>query len=112
MILGTISGLQHFLTHKNDLKAPFTMYKYIDDYTICAACHGTNTTKLQQSMDIVNTWSKKNDMVINTSKTKEMIICFSHDKSIIRNTPNITINNDVLDRVNESKVLGVILSHD
>ncbi len=57
-------------------------------------------------------WSTDNDMKINESKTKEMAICFSRTKNNVDTVPRIYINDTLIERVQENKVLGVTISSD
>ncbi len=49
---------------------------------------------------------------INESKTKEMVICFSRTKNNVDTVPRMCINDTLIERVQESKVLGVTISSD
>ena len=71
---GTLSGLKHFLVHINDLRTPCPIYKYVDDSTIFEICNQSRVSVIQDSANIITQWSSDNDMRINTSKTKEMVI--------------------------------------
>ena len=51
-------------------------------------------------------------MLINTSKIKEMVICFCKDKTHVESLPRININGSDRDRVNEVKVLGLNILSD
>ena len=46
----------------------------MDDSTISYVCNNTSVPMLQESADIITDWSRHNDMRINATKTKEMII--------------------------------------
>ena len=51
---------------------------------------------LQESADIITDWSRNNDMRINATKTKEMVICFCHNDNHVASIPRIVIgNNDI-----------------
>ena len=67
---------------------------------------------LQESADIITYWSMNNDMRINATKTKEMIICFCRNDNHIASIPRIVIDNNDIERVAQAKVLGVTLSSD
>ncbi len=51
-------------------------------------------------------WSKENKLGINATKTKEILISFGPDNSL----PLIELNEGFIERVNQSKLLGVIIS--
>ena len=78
---GTLSMPKHFLVHINDLQTPCPIYKYVDDSTIFEICNQDMVSVIQDSADLVEQWSCNNDMRINTTKTKEMVICFRRDRT-------------------------------
>ena len=55
-------------------------------------------------------WSRANDMQINPSKTKEILIDFSSKK--FNGINNITLHNNEIEQVGKARVLGVIISKD
>ena len=67
---------------------------------------------LQESTDIITDWSRNNDMRINATKTKEMVICFCRNDNHVASIPRIVIDNNDIARVTQAKVLGVTLSSD
>ena len=69
---------------------------------------------LQESADIITDWSRNNDMRINATKTKEMVICFCLNGNHVAYIPRIVIDNNDIERVTQAKVglLGVTLSSD
>jgi len=50
-------------------------------------------------------------MMINTNKTKELIICFSKNVNVT-NIPPLSINGNNIDRVTTFKLLGEFISSD
>lgn len=64
---------------------------------------------MQSAASDVNTWSNRNNMLVNPIKTKEMIVLFSNLTPI---PPTIYINDVEIERVTSSKLLGVIVSSD
>jgi len=109
---GTLCGPKNFLVHINDLRTPRPIYKYVDDSTIFEICNHNSDSILQHSADITEQWSNDHDMLINTSKTKEMAIYFCKGKTHIESLPHININGSDIDRVTQVKVLRVIISSD
>jgi len=109
---GTLSGPKDFLVQINDLRTPCDIMKYVDDSTIFEICQYNNMSRIQESADIAHAWSNDNDMVINASKTKEMLICFSKNPVFNNSIPNIVIDDACIERVNHAKVLGVTISDD
>ncbi len=49
-------------------------------------------------------------MKINSTKTKEMIICFCKDSGHCRTIPNINVDGNDIERVTTCKILGVTIS--
>ena len=69
-------------------------------------CNNTSVPMLQESADIVTGGSRHNDMRINATKTKEMIICFCRNDNHVASIPRI------VERVTQAKVLGVTFTAD
>ena len=67
---------------------------------------------LQESADIITDWSRNNDMRINATKTKEIVICFCRNDNHVASIPRIVIDNNDIERVTQANVLGVTLSSD
>ena len=86
------------------------MYKYVDDCTLFEICNYDSVSILQQSANIVSDWSVRNDMKINSTKTKEMLICFCKDSGHCRTIPNINVDGNDIERVTTCKILGVTIS--
>ena len=66
--------------------------KYVDDSTIFEICNHDMVSVIQDSAVIVEQWTCNNDMHINTSKTKEMVICFRKDRTFVDYLTYIYIN--------------------
>ena len=49
-------------------------------------------------------------MIINESKTNEMLVCFTRDPELGDSIPNIVINGGDIERVEHAKVFGVTIS--
>ena len=109
---GTLSGHKNFLVQINDLQTPCPMFKYVDDSTVFDVCNNSSVPMLQESADIITDWSRNNDMRINATKTKEMVICFCRNDDHVASIPRIVIDNNDIARVTQAKVLGVTLSSD
>ena len=61
---------------------PCPLYKLVDDCTMFdILCSHTRMSMLQDSVDIIANWTTDNDMCINASKTKQMIICLCRDEA-------------------------------
>ena len=109
---GTLSGPNNLLVQINDLQTPCPMFKYVDDSTVFDVCNNSSVPMLQESADIIKDWSRNNDMLINATKTKEMVICFGRNDNHVASIPRIVIDNNDIARVTQAKVLGVTLSSD
>ena len=109
---GTLSGPKNFLVQINDLQTPRPMFKYADDCTEFDVCNNSSVPMLQESADIITYWSRNNDMRINATTTKEMVICFCRNDNHVASIPRIVIDNNDIERVTQAKVLGVTLSSD
>ena len=112
---GSILGPLLFLVFINDIifETKFSnLYIYADDTSI--SCYDTNVnslnTKLNQDLNNIEKWCQKNRIVINTSKSKSMLIC-SHQKRSALETDllNVKIHNICLENVANQKILGLII---
>ena len=77
-------------------------------YKIQSICH-TRVSVIQDSVNINAQWSIDNDMRINTSKTKEMDICFCKDRAYVEYLPYIDINGNDIERLTQAKGIGVTI---
>ena len=109
---GTLSGPKCFLLYVNDLVTPVPLFKYVDDSTLFEICNMNEISEIQESIDKAADWTSMNCMKINPKKSKEMIICFTHDVDFKKSVPNIIIEGNRVEVVKHAKLLGVILSDD
>ncbi len=74
---GTLLGPVAFLLHINDLQIVCPTVKYVDDSSIWEVCNrsGSNS-QIQTAGNQATTWTKTNNMQLNTDKTKEMRVYF------------------------------------
>ena len=107
---GTLSGPNNFLVLINDLQTPCPICKYVDDSAIFGICNNTSVPMLQKSADIITDWSRHNDMRINATQTKEMIIFFCRNDNHVTSITRIVIDDNDIERVTQAKVLGDTLS--
>ena len=106
---GTLLGPVLFLLHINNLQTVCPSVKYVDDTTLWESiAPDMNNSKLQTAANQVTNWCTNNNMQINCDKTKEMIIYFG--KKVI-NIPDKTMNGKQLERVEKSKLLGIIINN-
>ena len=108
---GTRLGPVLFILMINDLQLKSCMtYKYVDDTNILEISKDPQSVSLQIAATEASQWSKDNDMVINASKTKELVINFSTTK--FTNLRALNIEGVQIERVYEAKTLGIIISAD
>ena len=74
---GTVSGPSDFKLVINDLTFNTCYVKFVDDTTVLSISKNVNKDTLQAAADHLVHWTQNNGMMINTNKTKELIICFS-----------------------------------
>ena len=62
---------------------------------------------------MVGLWTNQNDKImrLNSEKCKEMIIDFSRNYSLTSGIRSVTIGEQVLERVEHAKMLGVTISN-
>ena len=92
----------------NDLRLPLSAFKFVDDTTIFDICKEQNQN-LQNAATSLEHWSVANQMKINGSKTKELIICFKKVRPVL---DPIVLDDTCIETVHSSKLLGVIISDD
>ena len=95
----------------NDFPAAVPLYKFIDDMTMfeVVSVPVIQTTTLQQEVDSFCQWATTNSMKLNVKKTKEFMVSF------LKHPPQIdplTVNNEPLQTVRTTKLLGVHLTSD
>ena len=88
----------------NDLKVKCQTTKYVDDTTVANITSDPEDTTLQDATNNAISWSRTNDMNINASKTKEMLVSFA---TIHPKVPAIMIDNAAIERVHVCTLLGV-----
>ena len=108
---GTVSGPRYFVMFINDLTTTAPIYKYVDDSIMFEVCQESDTTQIQESVDMVDVCTNQNDMRLNSEKCKEMIIDFSRNYSLTSGIQSVTIGEQVLERVEHAKMLGVTISN-
>ena len=104
---GTLLGVLCFIAMINDLKTDCPTVKYVDDTTIYHTSNVTFDQSLQNAVDTAISWSNKNSMKINASKTKEMFVSF---RECPPDVPHLSVTGQEVDRVHECKLLGVYLN--
>lgn len=107
---GSVISPALFNVHINDLEDAVPNHlnidtcKYADDCTQDQVVSVGKTSHIQNAVDAVVNWAETNKMVINVKKTKDMWLCFSGS---ISEPPAIQIRDEIVERVNTFKLLGV-----
>ena len=106
---GSLLGPVSFIIHIDDLQPLCDVLKYVDDTTLTEIIGPKSSASAMQCfLEQLLTWSNNNNMQINGSKTKEMIL----GSASRRDLPALTINDTHLERVSVFKLLGVYVSSD
>ena len=63
--------------------------------------------KTQQNLDRINNWTESQQMLLNRSKTKYLLVNFC---SSLQFQTRLTLKNELLEQVHEVRLLGVIIS--
>ena len=93
----------------NDLLTDWNnRWKYVDDSTITESVTPDTNSTLQELVDIyiIYKWTIANNMKLNISKCKELIIDFAKDK---QDFSPLIINGIAVERVSSAQVLGLIV---
>jgi len=106
---GTWFGPLTFIVHLDDLKPPNSAHEYVDDTPITQILCDRNTpSAMDESVQYLVSWSRTNKMLINHTKTKEMILGSAKADQI----PSLFIEGRKIERVTQFKLLGVHISDD
>ena len=85
---------------------------FADDSTMYTSGHNVDEIQhsLQTNLNAVTTWSEDNMLVINTAKTKCVLITTKQRRHHLRdNQLAITLNNQQLQQVKQHKVIGGVV---
>ena len=85
-------------------KLEISTHKYADDCTQSECIMKGECSNMQEVLDSVQNWSNVNKMKLNVMKTKDMWICCGKS---IPEPPNLYIGENMIERVNSFKLLGV-----
>ena len=103
---GTICGPELFKHMVSDFHTVVSDFKFVDDSTLVEVCKRGVPSHMQEAADEAQDWSMTNKLAINCIKTKELLIHTGKDSA---NISPVTIDGKEIDRVPESKLLGVII---
>ena len=105
---GTKLGPWLFVLMINDLdiKSP-PMWIFVDDTTASEVIQKGNTSNAQGITDELIEWSRKNRVVLNPDKCKELRISFSRNPEAF---DSVSIDDKEIEVVNSAKLLGITIS--
>ena len=106
---GTYLGPTLFTKMIQDAPSEVPLVKYVDDSTLSHGCQTPACTKIQSAVDSFAQWADLNDMKLNAKKTKEVLVKFSKNSTEI---PPVVINSTPVERVDNTKLLGLWISSD
>ncbi len=108
---GTRAGPNDFKVLINDLDFETPYVKYVDDLSVVTISTNPQINEMQYVANSILEWSTSNHMILNKSKTKEMLIYFG--KHLCRtDIASTVIQASVVERVETFKLLGVIFRSD
>ena len=83
------------------------MLIFSDDFTLLACGQDPAEIAIQLNRDLgkISDWAKKWKVAFITSKSKDIIF----SKKCLNNSPPLILNNEIINRVNSHKHLGVYL---
>ena len=95
----------------NDLRTPgVDNWKYIDDSTISEVVNNDNISTIQNSVNEVQSRSTANKLQLNSSKCKELEICFT--KSTNLSLPSVVSDCHQFEVVTQVRIPGLTISND
>jgi hypothetical protein len=99
-----------FTIYTDDLRSSrdnITLIKYADDTIVLEFLGKGQTSCLQQEFEEISTWCDNNSLILNPSKTRELVI------SNLRDNPDpskLSVNGEEIGRVDEYKYLGTLIT--
>ena len=86
-----------------------SIIKYADDTTIVGPISEGDESEYRHEVERLETWCRENNLALNISKTKELIIDFRRKQTDIQ---PLVINGDEVERASNFRFLGVHLDDD
>ncbi|CAH2095137.1 unnamed protein product [Euphydryas editha] len=113
---GSILGPLLFILYSADIVKCINYsnyHLYADDIQVYISFHPSETqqaiAKFNSDLECISSWSDKNTLVLNPSKSKYLILgSTSQVKRIEQNIPLVRIKDKAIERVTEARNLGVI----
>ena len=88
-----------------------TIIKFADDTVVVGLISGNNEEAYRDEVEDLSLWCQKNSLILNISKTKELIVDFRRAQHPRTYTP-LDIGGTAVDRVSSFKYLGVHITED
>ena len=85
------------------------LVKFADDTTLVGLITKGDEAHYREEVDLLAKWCKDNNLLLNVSKTKEIVVNFQRGP---KQLPPLTIDGDAVERVSSTKFLGVHISDD
>jgi len=105
---GSWLGPLIFIILIDDLRPRLLTHKFVDDTTLSEIMVKGTTSKMQEAVDDLITWSQTSRLNINSKKTKEMVLGSLDKDSVVP----LTVSSSVVERVSKYKILGVMVNSD
>ncbi|TWW65007.1 hypothetical protein D4764_22G0006540 [Takifugu flavidus] len=95
--------------NKFPIRTKFENDSFADDTTVIGLIKDKDESAYREEVDRLATWCHNNNLLLNTNKTKELVLDFRRKTDI---HPPIHINRAAVERVSSFKFLGIHLSQD
>ena len=109
---GCLCSPKMYSLFTHDCVATFSenhVFKFADDTTVTGLITDNNEDKYRQEINSIVHWCDENNLILNVSKTKELIIDFKKNKSPIE---PLIINEKEVEIIDVFKFLGVYVTND
>uniref|UniRef100_A0A3B3HJX1 Reverse transcriptase domain-containing protein n=1 Tax=Oryzias latipes TaxID=8090 RepID=A0A3B3HJX1_ORYLA len=83
--------------------------KFADDTTVLGLINDNNETDYRKEVQHLVSWCNNNDLILNITKTKEIIVDFRRRS---KNHQSLSIGTEMVERVTSFKFLGVTMTED
>ncbi len=91
-----------------------SMVKFADDTTVVGLISGNDETHYNKEVQHLVMWCSDNDLVLNTTKTKEIIVDYRRTRKMTPPPPPppLHIHGEEVENVNNIKFLGLYITND